>query len=173
MSDPYNWTEHYINDGWSMGQIRSVIFVPKATALLSIAGSAYVIQDVLRDPRKRKESTFHRLMVGVCISDIIYSFFLWFLGSWVMPKGSQLYAIGNNVTCQISAAFSVAANVHGPLCTCSLATYYLVQLRYNWVDRKIKAAEKYLHIIPVVFGVVNSAIFLIEQKFGTNATVCG
>ena len=172
MSDPYNWTEHYISKGWSMGQIRSVIFVPKATALLSIAGSAYVIQDVLRDPRKRKESTFHRLMVGVCISDIIYSFFLWFLGSWVMPKGSQLYAIGNNVTCQICASIGTSAGLCTYFYTASLATYYLLLLRLNWEQARIRAAEKYLHLIPIFVVLVDTIVNFCAGGYRSAAFGC-
>jgi hypothetical protein len=158
MSDPIYWVEYFISKGWSIGQIRSLLIVPKATAVLSMAGSAYVIQDVLRDPTKRKESTFHRLMLGVCISDIISSFCLWFLGSWVMPKGIQLYAIGNNTTCQISAAIGLSAVLCAYYYTASLATYYLVLLRFNWEKSSLRAAEMYLHLIPIFIALIDMVV---------------
>ena len=91
--------------GLSRTQIASKIIVGKITATLSILGSSYDIQDVLRNPKKRNESTYHRLMVGLSFSDIIYSFFGWFLGTWVMPKGSHLFAIGSEGSCIASGFF--------------------------------------------------------------------
>ncbi len=75
-------TAHYLNKGHKYRTLRTTVIAPKISAGLSIVGSAYIVQDVLRNPNKRTKSIYHRLMVGLSIADILVSFFFWFLTSW-------------------------------------------------------------------------------------------
>ena len=70
------------------------------------------------------------------------------LGSWTMPRGSQLFAVGSKGTCTLAGLFVYMTVFSTPLYNCSLATYYFLQLRLNWVNRRIKAVERWLHILP-------------------------
>ena len=120
---PLDWQ---LCQGLSIDQITNLIINYKISSALSIMGSIYVIQDVLWDPKKRKESTYHRIMVGLSCSDIIFSFFGPFLGSWVMPTGSQIFAAGSDIACAVAGFFMTMAVPCTPLYNCSLATFYLL-----------------------------------------------
>ena len=64
--------------GFTIYQLKTIIITLKISSALSILGSSYVVQDVLRDPQKRNESTYHRIMLGLSCSDMIVSFFGYF-----------------------------------------------------------------------------------------------
>ena len=147
--------------GFTKSQVTTLIINRKITAVLSILGSGYIVQDVLRDPKKRNESTYHRLMLGLSLSDIIFSI-IYFLGTWIMPKGSHLFAAGSNATCSAGGFFSGIGAMATLLYSCSLATFYLLKLKYSWVNSKIKASEKWLLYLPgaasLIFGITTAAM---------------
>ena len=169
---PTTWIEYYMSHGWSERQIAAYLIIPKFQAALSIVGSGYVIQDVLRNPRKRSESTYHRIMVALSTSDIIYSFFTWLLTSWPFPKGSQMFARGSVVFCDVAGFFHLMSIQSTPLLKCSLATYFLVQLKYNWVDSRIKALEKWLLVLPWIVGLIPGIVGLATKTLGPYGFIC-
>ena len=146
--------------------------VGKIGGALSCVGSAYILQDVLRDPNKRTKSIYHRIMLGLSTMDILSSFFVWFIGSWAMPKGSWIWAAGNIVTCDIAAFLGGIGYVGSPLYNCSLATFYLLQLKYGWSERRMKAIEKWLHIVPCLVTLVVCIYFLATELFGPSLGIC-
>ena len=148
-----------LNDVW-------VVIGLKVSGLLSCAGSGYIVQDVLRNPNKRSKSIYHRIMVGLSTMDILSSFFFWVLGSWVMPEGSWQWAVGNITTCDIAAFLGMTGWLGSALYHCSLTTYYLLQLKYNWADRRIKNIEKWLHIVPWSISLVYGIVGLTTKSFG-------
>ena len=159
--------------GFSISDIKLNVIISKIVSYpISILGSSYVIQDVLRDPQKRTESTFHRLMVGLSVSDIINSLF-GFLGTWIMPKGESVFAIGSNASCAFGGFFLFLTACSTPLYNCSLVTYYLLQIRFQWVGRRIRAFEKWLHIVPWTIGLVAAIVGVAMNKLGPNSYFCG
>ena len=143
--------------GLDMTQITTnMIVVAKISSALSTFGSSYVIQDVLRNPERRNESTYHRLMFGLSCSDIIYSFFGWFLSSWAMPKGRHLFSVGNEGSCISSGFCLLMTALSTPLYNCSLATFYFTKLKLSWVNSKIQAIEKWFHILPWTVGLIGA-----------------
>ena len=162
----------YLCRGFTISHIRTQIITNKITAGLSILGSTYIIQDVLRDPQKQKESTYHRIMLGLSSSDIIFSFFSFFLGTWVMLRGEQMFAIGSNATCSVAGFFAAIGGVSTLLYSCSLATFYLLKLKYSWVNSKVKAIEKWLLFLPCMVGLIYAILPAAMSKLGPTGTVC-
>ena len=77
---------------------------------LSIAGSTYIITAVLKKWRTEKKSInpYHRIMAAYSVYDIIFTFFNYFLGSWMVPAETGWFgAVGTTVTCSIQG-FSYA-----------------------------------------------------------------
>ena len=166
------WLDWYLCQGHGIARLTALIINYKISSTLSILGSGYVIQDVLRDPRKRNESTYHRIMLGLSCSDILISFFYAFMGSWLMPKGSQLFAVGSKVTCGISAFFTSMAAPVTPLYNCSLTTFYFLKLRLSWANRKIKAIEKWLLFLPCTLGLASATSSAAMNKLGPYGYSC-
>ena len=147
--------------------------LPKITGALSALGSAYIIQDVLRDPRKRKEGIFHRLMLGLSVMDFLFSFFSYVLSTWPMPKGYLKYAVGTVGTCDAVGFFQALTIFSIPLYVSSLATFFLIRLKLNWIDQRIKAVEKWFHIVPWSVGLVTGILGLATKSFGPVSFNCG
>ena len=162
----------FLCDGFTIEQLTTLIINYKITSALPILGSSYVIQDVIRDPKKRKESTYHRIMLALSCSDIILSFFGPFLGPWVMPQKSQLFATGSFLSCGIAGFFMTWAMPCTPLYNCSLSTFYLLRLKYNWVSREVKAIEKWLLLLPLFVGLVVAIITAATSSLGPFGFTC-
>ena len=80
----------------------TIIIAAKVSSSLSLFGSCYVIQDILRDEEKRNSSIYHRTMLGVAVSDFIVALAV-FLGTWPMEKaGYNIFAVGNDGTKSIT-----------------------------------------------------------------------
>ena len=63
---------------YSITQMVSMIITAKISSGLSILGSSYIVQDVLRDLEKRNKSSCHRIMLALSSSDITFSFVFFF-----------------------------------------------------------------------------------------------
>jgi hypothetical protein len=157
--------------GWDESQIAKATIVQRFMGTISLIGSSYVIQDVLRNERKRNH-TFHRLMVGLSAADILSSFFVHILSTAAIPKGYQVFAVGNLATCDAQGFINRMCCFVTILYNCSLATYYLVQLKYNWINRRIKALEKWLHIVPWSVGLVMAVVGLALKSYGSYGLSC-
>jgi hypothetical protein len=164
----YNYTlidAYQSRFGWDESQLIDISIVQRCMGTISLIGSSYVIQEVLRNEQKR-EHTFHRLMVGLSLSDILSSFFVHILSTAPMPKGYHILAIGNVATCDLQGFITTLCVHVSTLYNCSLATYYLVQLKYNWINRRIKALEKWLHVVPWSVGLVIATHRLAVKLYG-------
>ena len=89
-----------------------------------------------------------------------------------MPKGSQLFAVGTDTTCYIVGFFSAIAILSTPLYNCSLATFYLLKLKFSWVDRKVKAVEKWLLLVPCTFGLIYAITAVAMSRLSSTGYVC-
>jgi len=150
--------------------------IMKVGGSISCFGSGYIIQDVLRNQDKRSTSIYHRIMVGLSTMDILLSFFAFFLGTWPLPNdySSFPWAIGNMQSCVAAAFIGAVGYICSPMYNCSLALFYLLQLKYNWSDRKMKKAEKWFHIVPCSFALLYSISALCTDTFGPSPSgFCG
>lgn len=116
-------------------------------------GSLFLVQHVLRSPKRRNEP-YHRLVLGMSISDCIGNF-VYFTGTWLVPKDSPvspIWAMGNQVTCEVQGFMYQLAGIATPGYNVMLSLYYLLVVRYGWCERRIKQVESYLHAYPIIFG---------------------
>jgi len=152
----------------------SLQIIYKVGGTISCLGSGYIIQDVLRNPDKRSKSIYHRIMLGLSTMDIFFTFFAFVLGSWPMPKGSFPWAVGSIASCDVVAFIVAVGQLGSPLYNCSLASFYSLQLKCNWTDRKMKKAEKWFHIVPCAFAFLFCVVALCTKSLGpTPSGLCG
>ena len=86
------------------------VIVVKISAALSIFGSTYILKLVWGKWRKKKSSIdpYQRILVGLSIFDILFSFFYAFLGTWMTPAETGWWsAVGNTKTCTVQGFFLV------------------------------------------------------------------
>ena len=114
-------------------------------------------------------------MVGLSVMDILLSLFAFVLGSWPLPKEAPiLWAVGNMASCEAAGFIAGVGYIGSPMYSCSLVSFYLLQLKYNWPDRKMKKAEKWFHIVPCAFAFLFCLVALCTKSLGPTPTgLCG
>jgi hypothetical protein len=106
-------------------------------------------------------------MLGMSISDMITSFFGFFLSTWPMPKDTWLAygAVGSAATCSMQGFFFQLGIAATPLYNCALAYFYLMKIIYGWNDRKLLVIEPFLHAIPVLFALTTAIAGLVLKLY--------
>lgn len=152
----------------SEAQRKALALLPKPMGVVSIFCSSLIVFSVLRDAKKRAR-IYHRLLLGISLLDICNSF--WFLVStWPIQRESgAMYAIGNDATC-VTQGFFIQAGIATSFYSVSLATYYLLVLRFGWSESKVRRLEPFMHAIPFVWG-LGTATIAIPLKLYNNANL--
>lgn len=141
---------------------KAIAIAPKFTSLMSMMGSGFIILHQIHTQRSssgaRKTNTQHRLLVGMSTCDLLVSFWF-FLTTWPIPEEETVYgASGNQASC-IAQGFFSQFSIAVAMYNASLSVYYMVKVRYGWRGEDIRRyLEPFLHIVPLVIGIVTSAV---------------
>jgi len=94
--------------GSALNELIVAIF-QKTGAFLSIVGSSLIASDVAKKVRNGRETDpYQRIMVGLSTLDVLVSFFVLFLGTWMVPKETGwLWAVGNTSSCSAQGFFAL------------------------------------------------------------------
>lgn len=165
-------------------KLSTTLLVLRLTSIVSILGSAYIVFSLIGTKQRRSRnpnSTFTRLLIAICVSDILSSSAFSFGSSLVpaTPPGEfeeifsqELWdsqypgAIGTPVTCTAQGFF-----LHFGLCSSTFLTVFvglqtLLMVRYNWNEQQIRRAEIFFFLVasllPLVTGIWASAIDLMN-----------
>ena len=157
--------------GWTEQQIKAFVILPKITGAFSFLGSSYIVFSIIRDPKKQ-EMTYHRIMFGMSILDMLSSFSGPLLSTWPMPRGYHMYAFGTSATCEAAAFFHQLGVCGTPLYNCCLVTFYCLLLKHNWTKSRIANVEKYFHIIPWTVCLSVSIAAIPCKVYGPSAFSC-
>ena len=141
-------------------QIKTYAIIHRITGSVSTIASTCLIVHILRSHRGLS-TTYHRLVFGLCIGDILSSF-AQALTTTMAPKEMNYllpYAQGNTTTCTAQGFLLTAGVIAAALYNCSICLYYLSIIRYNKKDEYIRnKLEPWFHgisiIIPLVCGFV-------------------
>ena len=150
----------------------AIAVVPKITGSLSMMGSAWILYEVLSDKHKR-QSTYHRILLGLSVSDFNKSFWAYLLSSWMMPNSGEYVffygSVGNLTTCNLQG-FMFQLGLATPLYNSALSLYYLLLLKYRWTPLQMAhRMEPYLHgtiilvsltlaIVPLLLDLYNPTV---------------
>ena len=74
--------------------------------------------------------------------------------------------------CSIVGFFMAMVAPVPPLYNCSLATFYLLKLKFSWTNKKIKAVEKWLLFVPCTVGLIFVMSSAVVEKFGPIIYIC-
>ena len=117
----------------TLAQQKAVAIAPKVTAFASILGSATII--FLVSFREGKRNTYHRLMLGMSLCDVLASI-AHFCTTWPIPRGTPgVYgAAGNDQRCVFGVCVKSNSSSFFPLVffsTAELIYYSITHTRYN------------------------------------------
>ena len=115
------------------GLSKPLLIAIKVSGILSICGSGFIIYDGVRNYKKRLSYVRHRVMFGLSICDVIFSFVSPFLGTWLLPSSvsnDSHFVAGTQATCNFQGFIDVLFG-RGAVCYNSiLAITHLLIVRY-------------------------------------------
>ena len=110
--------------------------------------SEFVAQDVLKFPEKRAKMT-NRVILALSISDIIFSACCNIFGTWPVTQGLVYGSSENQVTCT-DQGFLIMFSVYcDALYNMTLELKYLLQVRYEWSEEKLRRYQPFFIFIPI------------------------
>lgn len=134
----------------TLAQQKAVAIAPKFTAFASILGSSTTAFLVWK--RAPKKATYHRLVLGMSIVDLIASV-AWFFTTWPIPRGTPgVYgAVGTQQTCSAQAFFA-QFSLSTVMYNASLAVYYVLVIVKKKKDNEIARVEPWMHANAIAWG---------------------
>eukprot|EP00579_Thalassiosira_antarctica_P024422 CAMPEP_0201986796 /NCGR_PEP_ID=MMETSP0904-20121228/91460_1 /ASSEMBLY_ACC=CAM_ASM_000553 /TAXON_ID=420261 /ORGANISM="Thalassiosira antarctica, Strain CCMP982" /LENGTH=468 /DNA_ID=CAMNT_0048540873 /DNA_START=210 /DNA_END=1617 /DNA_ORIENTATION=- len=155
---------------WRDGHGKALGIIVSTSAIVSAASSSILIWMILKS-RARLSITYHRLVLGMSIADILLS--LSFAQFNAMAPSDMSYAVwnarGSQATCSAQGFVAIVGTCSGLLYSCSVNLYYLAIVKYNKSDRYIRTKiEPFLHGVPIVFALIYSITLLVNQNLNTS-----
>jgi hypothetical protein len=155
-------------------QINTLGVIRHTTGSVSTIASTCLIVHILRS-HHGLSTTYHRLLFGLSIADIMSSF-AQALGSIMVPKEMHYfipYAQGNTATCTAQEFFVAVGIIAAALYNCSICLYYLVIIRYNKKDEYIRnKLEPWFHGISIAIPLVVGFILIAMKAYNVNDSAC-
>ena len=125
--------------GWNIAQIKTMIITYKKKLQNCQSWVALTLFKMFFVTQRNKMKSH------IIVSCLVYPVLILCTHlSQVMPKGMQIYAFGSKITCEVVVFFKGKGGISTIFYSCSLATFYLLKLKYSWVNNKIKVIEKWL-----------------------------
>ncbi|CAB9502251.1 expressed unknown protein [Seminavis robusta] len=163
-SEEYIWTEAPEEAESFSARHVTLAVIPHITGFLSLLGSTLIVVDVYR---RRFETVYHRLLLGLAVSDIIASIGF-FLSTWPIPEESMTSwgAIGNLQTCEFQG-FLIQLGLATPLYNAALSIYYVLLVRFNWkqASREMIRFERVSHGVAVVLALGTAIASLVLNLY--------
>ena len=126
--------------------------------------------------KQRLTSTYHRLLIGMSIGDILYSLSL--ATFQTMSPSDLSYVVwnarGNQASCSAQGFFVIAGLGLTVTYSCSLNLYFLSKVKYNKTDAYIRTKiEPWLHGIPILITFIISIHGLVRRNYNDDGSgVC-
>lgn len=154
-----NGSEEYkeYEDYWAFRESneRTLVIIAGITGIISVVSSSLVIL-LLRRSKKGFSNISNRLLLGLAISDIIFTLdYILFQNSGSNFKGDPNYIVGfiKFFGLYCSQGYMASLNLH-----------YFMLVKYEKNKSIRKKAEPYLHLVPIVFGIIMSTILIITKQ---------
>jgi hypothetical protein len=135
------------------GQLLGLQIVRSIVSIPSIIAATYIIQHVLRSP-KRRQRTATRIILGMSTMDLMFACITTLSASIIPAEFSRVivFASGTWKTCEAFGFLQHGAAISSAVYNGSLTLYYLLTIRYRWTDRQTHRIEGWLHVVPLLIG---------------------
>jgi len=151
-------------------KIKFLTYTPTVTASLSLVGSSLTLLTIHRT-EKQKRKTYHRLMLGISVFDIIMSTGL-ALGPLPVPADTGLPgAHGNTATCTFQAMLLQLGTASIPY-SVMLMVYFVLVIRYGLNNFTMLRVEPILHLIPILYHLAIAVGGIAPQVYNSQGTLC-
>jgi len=148
------------------GHAKANAIMGSTLAIVSLISSFVLIWMIKRSHISFK-STYHRILLGMTIADIIYSLSLAHF-NMMAPSEDDYFvwnASGNQLTCNVQGFLTATGATSGLLYNCSLNLYSLAVVKNRKSDEYIrKKIEPFLHGVPIVYALALTITLLIGKN---------
>ena len=151
--------DNMLNNYFYSTMMMCLVIIPKIGGTLSILCSAFVAQDVLKFPERRAKMT-NLVILALSISDIISSTTAHIIGTWPVPQGLVYGSSGNKGTCTDQGFLIVFSISCGAPYNMTLALTYLLPVRYEWSEEKLRRYQPFFIFIPIFVSLVQATSIL-------------
>jgi hypothetical protein len=130
-----------------------------------------VLADVYNHNERNK--TLSRLLIGLSISDIIFST-PWFFSTWPIPPidPHPWGATGTVATCELQGTMFQLGWMAGPLYNLCLAVYYLLIIKYGYHENHFRTMEPYIHCTIIILAVVSAMVPIPLDLYNASHVAC-
>ena len=151
---------------------QSRVNVARAAGILTLMGSGYIIQDIAKDAARRKP-TKNRIILFMSICDFLFGFFNSMLGPVMAPRDTGAPgAVGNVASCTLQGFLSYTPGFASSLFNVSLALCYLLMVRYEFSDERLRNLEKYFLYLPIGLSLIIAISALPFQVYNFGGQSC-
>ena len=165
------WNEE-VHDRLHSSRVKSNILIARCAGILGLLGSMYIIQDILKDTRRRKP-TKNRIILFMSICDFLFSVSSPILGPVMGPKEiGAPGSIGNVTTCTIQGFMILSSATSSAYYNVTLALCYLLIVRYQYSDEQLRKLEPYFLWIPIGMGLLIAIPGLFLDIYNFNGDRC-
>ena len=132
--------------------------------------SSFIVFDVLRKPRKNRFTTYHQLVLGISVYDMISSVAYMLVAVMAPHEAGFHLSRGNDATCTLQG-FMIQLGQTSMFYNVCLSLYFLLVIVCNWKERMFRRLCLASHMLVFVLGagLAFGAIPFIGPQFG----VCG
>lgn len=132
---------------------KAIVWMSRVAAFLSLIGASYILWDVLRLPKNRK-NVYHQLLLGMACFDVCTAV-AWAFGTAPIPTADfwdEIYGVSGSYATCTAQAFFIQLGYSSVFYNVSLSCYYVLVIRYAWTETQLKSKLKYLHGVPLIIG---------------------
>ena len=110
----------------------------------------------------------NRVILALSISDIILSTSCHIFGTWLVPQGLVYVSSGNQGTCKAQGFLILFSASCAGLYNMTLALTYLLQVRYEWSEEKLRSYHPFFVFIPIFFSLVLATSLIPYSAYNDN-----
>ena len=155
-------------------RVNYIVYVGMVMGPLSILGSLLILLTSYRTRRKGTTmNTYHRLLSGVAIADILLSAGL-SLGPFPIPAEADFpsSASGTQATCSFQS-FLLQVGFGSFAYSASLMIYYTLIVRFNLKEKTLTTyVEPILHAVPILFHISTGILGFVWEVFNPQSIYC-
>jgi len=147
-------------------------WIPRLTGTLSILGSLSIMYMILSDSERKLAKPNHRLMLSLCIFDVIQSI-AYATTTLALPTETNVYgAMGTDNTCR-AQGFFILIGLSVPMFNASLNIFYLLTICYRVNQQQFAATvEPFLHIFSSIIPLIIAIISVSSDSIGPGPNAC-
>ena len=171
MTEIEKWNEE-VYDWLHSSKVKTIILLSRSAGTLGLLGSIYIIQDVLKDSRRRKP-TKNRIILLMSICDFLSSISGPILGPVMGPKEvGAPGSIGNTTTCTIQGFMILSTVTSSAYYNVTLALCYLLMVRFEFSDDRLRKLEPYFLFVPICMGLLVAFPAFFVDVYNFNGDRC-